>query len=73
MLWCTYLQVDSDRDMPDTPGIFRTQSFDMTVFDIRKVPPEQIAVSGTVGVATRKGLGVAMYCKCIFWKGVKYF
>lgn len=40
------VQVDSDGDQPDTPGVYRTQSFDLSVFDIRKVPPEQIAVSG---------------------------
>ncbi len=45
MIYALCIQMDSDRDQPDTPGIHRTQSFDLNVFDIRRVPPEQIAVS----------------------------
>ena len=50
------MQFDSD-DQPDTPGVYRTQSFDLSVFDIRKVPPDQIAVSD--GERGRGGRGGA--------------
>ena len=32
-------------DHPDSPGIFRTQSYDAVLFDIRKVSAEKLAVS----------------------------
>ena len=44
-----HTQVDSE-DRVDSPGIFRAQSFDVAVFDIRRVPPEQIAVSMGCGI-----------------------
>jgi len=42
------IEEDKDKEEPDVGGIrrlFRTRSFDKTVFDIRKVPPDLIAVS----------------------------
>ncbi len=74
----------SSDDQPDTPGMTRAQSFDLVVFDVRKVPPELIAVSGVggwVGGGCRgdqEGVCLGKVCAvrmvvwwwCVSWRGV---